>query len=128
MAINLLGMNPEGEHAWKFSAQAMNEGFEVTIGVFSDKIRYVAFKKKSPKKWEEADIRSCLNNIASYSQWSSKPGSDCFDYSEKLPTGENIDVTGWYTSKRKLLFVYVPCLTGDPTLTPDRGALDQKIP
>jgi hypothetical protein len=127
MAINLLGMNFQGEKAWKFTPNGMNEGYEATIGLFNEKVRYVAFKKMSSKPWDEGDVRSCLMHIAPYSAWSTKPGSDYFDYSEK--EGEKViaEVTGWYSAKYRHAIIYVPTLTGEVAILPDRSSLDPKI-
>jgi len=102
-------------------------GYEVTIGMFNEKVRYVAFKKMSSKPWDEADFRACLMHIAPYFAWSTKPGSDYFDYSEK--EGEKViaEATGWYSAKYRHAFIYVPTLTGEVAILPDRSSLDPKI-
>lgn len=127
MAINLLGMNFQGEKAWKFTPTGMNEGHEVTIGLFNDKVRYVAFKKMSSKPWDEGDIRSCLMHIARYSAWSIKPGSEYFDCSEKDGEKVIVEATGWYSARYRHAFIYVPVLAGEVAISPDRSSLDPKI-
>jgi len=127
MAINLLGMNFQGEKAWKFTPPGMNEGFEITIGLYNDVVRYAAFQKMSSKKWEEGDIRVCLMHIGPFQCWASKPGSEYFDYAEK--TGEKVlaEATGWYSQRYKYAFIYVPVVEGQVAIIPDRSALDKKI-
>lgn len=105
----------------------MNEGFEITIGLYNDVVRYAAFKKMSSKKWEEGDIRVCLMHIGPFQCWASKPGPEYFDYAEK--TGEKVlaEATGWYSQKYKYAFIYVPVVEGQVAIIPDRSALDKKI-
>jgi len=50
MAINLLGMNFQGEKAWKFTPPGMNEGFEITIGLYNDVSCAMRPSKKCPQK------------------------------------------------------------------------------
>src|SRR5438132_9114074 len=76
MATNLLNMVGQGEKAFGFLTGDMDSGFDVTVGFFNDIARYVAFKKRSGRKWEESDLRSVLMQIGPFSNWSSKPGSD----------------------------------------------------
>jgi hypothetical protein len=127
MATNLLDMVGEGEQAFGFLMGSMDAGYEITVGFFNDKSRYVSFRKRSGKKWDESDLRSVLMQIGSYSNWSSKPGSDFFDYVEK--NGDKIvaEATGWNTPKRKYAFVYVPTVPGEFGLIPDRSSIDPKF-
>jgi hypothetical protein len=128
MAPNLLGMVAQGEEAFGFLTGDMSEGFEVTIGVFYEKIRYVAFKKRTGTPWGEGDLRAVLMQIGKYSNWSIKPGSDFFDYEEKKGRTVIAEATGWQTSRRRYAFVYVADVPADPGLLPDKTAIDQKFP
>jgi hypothetical protein len=68
MAINLLGMVSRGESAFRFLTGDMNEGFDITVGFFNKKARYIAFKKKrSGTAWGERDLRAVLMQIGRYS-------------------------------------------------------------
>jgi hypothetical protein len=128
MAPNLLGMVAQGEEAFGFLTGDMSEGFEVTIGLFYGKIRYVAFAKRTGTPWGEGDLRAVLMQIGKYSNWSVKPGSDFFDYSEKKGKTVVAEATGWQTPRRRYAFVYVADVEGDPGLLPDKTAIDQKFP
>ena len=67
---NLLGMNVQGEKAFKITSESMNEGYEVIFGFFNDKARYALFRKVSPKPWEEADMRVGMLQIGRLKNWS----------------------------------------------------------
>jgi len=127
MTPNLLGMNLQGEKAFLISSPSMNEGYDLTIGFFNNKARYLVFKKKSSTRWNEADVRVSLMQVGPFSNWSSKPGSDFFDYLEKEGDRIVAELTGWQTPKRKYCFVYIPALEGEVAIAPDKGALDAKI-
>ena len=126
MAISLLDMVNEGEEAYGFLLGTMDNGFEVTVGFFNSKARYAAFKKRTGSRWSESDMRAVIMQIGRFSDWSNKPGSDFFDYTEK--SGDNIiaEATGWQTPRRTYAFVYVPIVAGDIAIMPDKNALDQK--
>lgn len=128
MATNLLNMVGQGEKAFGFLTGDMDSGFDITVGFFNDTARYVAFKKRSGRKWEESDLRSVLMQIGPFSNWSSKPGSDFFDYAEKSGGKIVAEATGWQSPKRRYAFVFVPTLAGEIGLLPDKSALDQKFP
>ena len=83
---NLLGMNVQGEKAFKITSESMNEGYEVIFGFFN-KARYALFRRVSPKPWEEADMRVGMLQIGRLSNWSIT--SDFADYTEK--EGEKCD-------------------------------------
>src|SRR5205823_10876296 len=83
MAPNLLGMVGQGEEAFGFLTGDMSQGFEITVGYFAGKARYIAFKKRTGTPWGEADLRVALMQIGKYSNWSIKTGADFFDYAEK---------------------------------------------
>ena len=127
MAPNLLGMANEGEKAFSFRTGDMTQGFEVTIGYFNGKGRYVALHKRSGTAWEEADLRAALNQIGKYSNWAVKPNSDFFDYIEKDGKDIVAEATGWQSPERKYAFAYVPNLDGDISLLPDKSAIDRKF-
>ena len=128
MASNLLGMVAQGEEAFGFLTGDMDEGFDVTVGFFNDKARYVAFTKRTGTPWGEGDLRSVLCQIGKYSNWSVKPASEFFDYTEKRKRGYVNDVTGWHVPRRRYAFVYVPDLPGEIGIMPDKTAIDQKFP
>ena len=128
MAANLLNMVGQGEKAFGFLTGDMDSGFDVTVGFFNDIARYVAFKKRSGRKWEESDLRSVLMQIGPFSNWSSKLGSDFFDYVEKSGGKIVAEATGWQSPKRHYAFVFVPILNGEVGILPDKSALDQKFP
>ena len=123
MATNLLGMVSQGEKASGF----LEAAFDVTVGFFNDRARYVAFKKRSGKKWEESDLRSVLMQIGTFSNWSSTPGSDFFDYAEKSEGKIVAEATGWQTPKRRYAFIYIPVVTGQVGIIPDRSSIDPKF-
>ena len=107
MAPNLLGMVGQGEEAFGFLTGDMSEGFEITVGFFNGKARYVAFKKRTGTPWGEGDLRAALMQIGKYSNWSVKPASEFFDYAEKRKKGVVGEATGWQTPRRRYAFVYV---------------------
>jgi hypothetical protein len=127
IATNMLSMVGQGEKASGFLLGAMDAGFDVTVGFFNDKARYVVFKKRSGKKWDESDLRSVLMQIGSFSNWSSRPGSDFFDYTEK--SGDKIvaEATGWQSPKRRYAFIFVPVVVGEVGIAPDRSSIDPKF-
>jgi hypothetical protein len=127
MTPNLLGMNLQGEKAFLITSPSMNEGYDLTIGFFKNKARYLVFKKKSSTRWNEADVRATLMQVGPFSNWSSKPASDFFDYLEK--DGDKIvaEATAWQTPKKKYCFIYIPVVEGEVAIAPDKGALDVKI-
>src|SRR5213596_472241 len=63
MAPYLLGMVGHGEEAFGFLTGDMSEGFEITVGFFNGKARYVAFKKRTGTPWGEGDLRAALMQI-----------------------------------------------------------------
>jgi len=128
MAINLLNMVAEGEKAFDFLTGDMDSGFDVIVGFFNGKARYAAFKKRAGRKWDESDLRAVLMQIGSFSNWTSKPGSDFFDYAEKNGGKVVAEATGWQSPKRRYAFVFVQTLDGEVGVVPDRSALDQKFP
>ncbi|MGI8956730.1 MAG: hypothetical protein ACR2II_07430 [Chthoniobacterales bacterium] len=125
-AKNLLDMTNRGEKTWAFLTGAADGGWDVTVGFFQEKARYVVFKKRTASKWIEGDTRSVLVQIGRFVDWSYKPGSDYFDYAEK--SGDKIvaEATGWQTPSRTYAFAYVPTVSGDIAIAPDKTALDQK--
>ena len=128
MATNILNMVGQGEKAFGFLTGDMDSGFDVTVGFFNDIARYVAFKKRSGRKWEESDLHSVLMQIGPLSNWSSKPGSDFFDYVEKSRGKIVAEATGWQSPKRHYAFPFVPTLDGEIGILPEKSALDQKFP
>lgn len=127
IAPNLLSMVGQGEKAYGFLTGAADAGFEVTVGFFNEKARYVAFKKRSGRKWEESDLRSALAQIGSLSNWPIKAGSDFFDYAEKVGDKVVAEATGWHTPRRKYAFIFIPTLEGEIGLAPDRSSIDPKF-
>ena len=83
MAPNLLGMVGQGEEAFGFLTGDMSEGFDITVGFFNGKARYIAFKKRTGTPWGEGDLRAVLTQIGKYSNWAVKPASEFLDYAEK---------------------------------------------
>src|SRR5204862_7574192 len=79
MAPNLLGMVGQGEEAFGFLTGDMDEGFEITVGFFNGKARYVAFKKRTGTPWGEGDLREELMQIGEYTNWSGTPDSEFID-------------------------------------------------
>ena len=127
MTPNLLGMNLQGEKAFLITSPSMNEGYDLTIGFFNNKARYLVFKKKSSTSWNEADVRATLMQVGPFSNWSSKPASDFFDYLEKDDDKIVAEATAWQTPKKKYCFIYIPVVEGEVAIAPDKGALDVKI-
>ena len=127
MAPNLLGMVGQGEKSYSFLTGDMSQGFEVTFGFFNNKARYIAFQKRTGTPWGEGDLRSALMQIGDYSDWSITTKSDFFDYTEK--TGKQVvaEATGWQSPRRRYVFVYVPHVTGDVGIMPDKTAIDHKF-
>lgn len=127
MAVNLLGMVAQGEKAFGFLTGDMSQGFDITVGFFNAKARYIAFKKRTGTPWGEGDLRAALMQIGRYSDWSVKPGSDFFDYVEKQGQEMVAEATGWQTPKRRYAFAYVANVAGEIGLLPDKTAVDQKF-
>ena len=50
MANTLLDMVLQGEKAWGFLTGTMDNGWDVTVGFFNNKARYVRFKKRRGSK------------------------------------------------------------------------------
>jgi hypothetical protein len=128
MAPNLLGMVGQGERAFGFLTGDMSQGFDITIGFFNGKGRYIAFKKRTGTAWSPADLRVSLTQIGRYSNWSVEPNSDFFDYVEKNGDVIVAEATGWQTPRRRYAFAYVPNVPGEISLLPDKTAIDQKFP
>jgi hypothetical protein len=128
MAPNLLGMVAEGEKAFGFLTGDMSQGFEITVGFFNGKARYIAFQKRTGTPWSEGDLRAALMQIGKYSNWTVKPGSDFFDYVEKAGKEVVAEAAGWQTSRRRYAFAYVPDVAGEIGVIPDKTAIDQKFP
>lgn len=127
MAVNLLGMVAQGEKAFGFLTGDMSQGFDITVGFFNERARYIAFKKRTGTPWGEGDLRAALMQIGRYSDWSVKPGSDFFDYVEKPGKEIVAEATGWQTPKRRYAFAYVANVAGQIGLLPDKTAVDQKF-
>jgi hypothetical protein len=128
MAPNLLGMVGQGEEACGFLTGDAEQGFDVTVGFFNDKARYVAFRKRTGTAWTEGDLRAVLMQVGKYSNWSVKAGSDFFDYEEKKARALVAEASGWQTPRRHYAFVYVADVPGEIGLIPDKTAIDQKFP
>ena len=128
MAPNLLGMVGQGEKTFGFLTGDMSEGFEIIIGFFNDKARYLAFKKRTGTPWNEGDLRATLMQIGKYSGWTVKAGAEYFDYVEKSGTKILAEAAGWQTPRRRYAFVYVPDVAGEIGIIPDKAAIDQKFP
>ena len=127
MASNLLDMVGQGEKAHGFLTGTMDDGWDVTVGFFNDKARYVRFKKRTASKWTEGDLRAVLMQIGPYSNWSRSPAdSDYFDYAEKQGDEVIASATGWQTPARTRAFIYVPVVPGEIGIMPDKTAVDQK--
>src|SRR2546423_10506752 len=101
MAPNLLGMVGQGEEAFGFLTGDMSEGFDIIVGFFNGKARYVAFKKRTGTPWNECDLRAALSKIGKYSNWSVKLASEFFDYAEKRKRGVMAEATGWQVPRRR---------------------------
>ena len=127
IAPNLLGMVGHGEEAFGFLTGDMTEGFDITVGCFNGRARYVAFKKRTGTPWGESDLRAALMQIGKYSNWSVKFGSEFFDYAEKRKKGLISEATGWQSPRRRYAFVYVPDVPGEIGIMPDKNAIDQKF-
>jgi hypothetical protein len=127
MAPNLLGMIGQGERSFGFLTGDMSQGFEITLGLFNDKARYLAFQKRSGTPWGEGDLRSALMQIGDYSNWSVKTGSDFFDYVEKAGKEIVAEASGWQTPHRRYVFIYVPNVSGEIGIIPDKTAIDRRF-
>jgi hypothetical protein len=126
MAPNLLGMVGQGEESFGFLTD-LSEGFDITVGFFNGKARYVAFKKRTDTPWGEGDLRTVLSQIGKYSNWSVKPASEFFDYAEKRKKGI-VNATGWQVPRRRYAFICIPDVPGEIGIMPDKTAIDQKFP
>ena len=73
----------------------------------------------------EGDLRAALVQIGDYSNWAIKASSDFFDYIEKSGKTVVAEATGWQTPRRRYAFAYVPSLTGEVGILPDKTAIDQ---
>jgi hypothetical protein len=127
MAPNLLGMVGQGERAFGFLTGDMSQGFDITVGFFSGKACYVAFKKRTGTPWGQGDLRAALGQIGRYSDWTITAGSDFFDYVEKKGDQVVAEATGWQTPTRRYCFAYVADVSGEIGLLPDKTAVDQKF-
>jgi hypothetical protein len=127
MAPNLLGMVAEGEKAFGFLTGDMSQGFEITVGFFNARARYIAFQKRTGTPWTEGDLRAALMQIGKYSNWTIKPGSDFFDYVEKAGKEVVAEAAGWQAPRRRYAFAYIPDVPGDVGVIPDKTAIDQKF-
>jgi hypothetical protein len=127
MATNLLDMVAQGEKAYGFLLGGMTAGFDITVGFFNDKARYAAFKRRAGSQWNEGTLRAVLMQIGPYANWTVKPDSDYVDYVEK--SGDTIVAiaTGWQTPRRGYAFVYVPTVSNEIALMPDKFAVDAKF-
>jgi hypothetical protein len=127
MASNLLDMVGEGEKAYGWLTGTMDAGWDVTVGFFNDKARYVRFKKRRGTKWTVGDLRSVWMQIGPLSYWQKLADDpDYFDYTEKQGDIVVAFATGWQTPPRTRAFVYVPDVPGEIGIVPDRTAVDQK--
>jgi hypothetical protein len=127
MAPNLLGMVGQGEKAFAFLTGDMSEGFQVTCGFFNSKARYLAFQKRTGSPWGEGDLRAALMQIGDYANWAIKAGSDFFDYTEKAGKEIVAEASGWQTPRRRYAFAYIPFLSGEVGIIPDKTAIDHKF-
>src|SRR6266436_5558417 len=95
MANTLLDMVLQGEKAWGFLTGTMDNGWDVTVGFFNSKARYVRFKKRTGSKWTEGDLRAVWMQIGPLPNWTKSANDpDYFDYTEKQ--GDNVAfATGW---------------------------------
>src|SRR5436190_5601740 len=101
----------------------MSEGFDITVGFFNGKARYIAFKKRTGTPWGEGDLRAALTQIGRYSNWSIEPKSDFFDYTEKDAKKVILaEASGWQTPRRRYAFVYIPDVAGEIGIMPDKTA------
>lgn len=126
-ANNILDMVNEGEKAWGFHSGGIGTGFNITIGFFDDKARYVGFKKNGPGYFAEADLRAVLSQFGPYTNWTISPGSEYLDYVEKEGDKIVATATGWYAAKGIVAFVYLPHVDGQVPIIPDRVAVDAKL-
>lgn len=126
IAPNLLNMVGQGEKAYGFLTGTMDAGFDVTVGFFADGARYVAFKKRSGRPWDEGDLRATLMQIGPWSNWS-KPIGEFFDYVEKNGNEIVAEATGWQTARRRYCLVYIPNVEGDVSIAPDKSSIDPKF-
>ena len=132
IAPNLLDMVGQGEKAYGWLLGSMDNGFDLTIGFFNDKARYIAFKKRSGTAWTEADVRGSLMLIGNIYNWSPITGAEFFDYIERedgKPDGKVLaSATGWHTAIRRYAFIYVPTVPGEIALLPAQDSIDNNFP
>ena len=105
-AGNLLNMVAQGESTCGFLTGTADAGFEVTVGFFNEKARYAAFRKRSGRRWEEADLRAVLMQIGPWGNWI-KPITEFVEYIEKNGTDIVAEATGWQTPTRRYAFIYL---------------------
>ena len=126
IAPNLLGMVAQGEKAFGFLTGDMTEGFDITVGFFNGKARYIALKKRTGTLWGEGDLRARSCRSASIRTGRSSRARTFLITSRKtarkssrrLPAG---------TPRRHYCFAYVPDVPGEVGLLPDKTAVDQKF-
>ena len=132
IATNILDMVGEGEKAFGWLLGSMDNGFDLTVGFFNDKARYVAFKKRSGSQWTDADVRGCLMLIGDIHNWSTITGQQFFDYSERengIATGKILaTATAWHTPQRRYAFAYVPTVPGEIAILPAKDSVDKNFP
>lgn len=128
MAGNLLNMISEGEKAIGFLTGNADSGFDVTVGMFDGIARYVAFRKRSGRKWSEADLQAVMQQIGPLRNWTRPANSDFLQYLEREGNEVVAEATGWQSPQRRYAFFYVPILKEEIGLLPEKGALDQKFP
>jgi len=127
MASNLLDMVGQGEKAYGFLTGTMDSGWDVTVGLFNGKARYVRFKKRRGSRWTAGDLRAVWMHIGPVSNWQkSTEDPDYFDYTEKQGDIVVAFATGWQTATRSRAFIYVPEVPDEIAIMPDRAAVDQK--
>ncbi len=127
MAPNLLGMVAHGEQAFGFLTGDMSEGFAITVGAFNGRIRYAAFNKRTGEPWSEGDLRAVLAQIGPYGNWTLEKNTEFFDYEEKKDKAIVAEATGWQSAHRRYAFAYVPDVSGEIGLLPDRSVIDRKF-
>src|SRR5262249_13092683 len=124
IAPNLLDMVGQGEKAYLFLTGTMDDGWDVTVGMFNDKARYVRFKKRTASKWTDADSRGVLMQIGHFGNWQLSGGDA--DYREK--EGEKVLATapGWLPPEPPRAFIYVPDFPGEVGVMPAKTGVNQK--
>src|SRR5206468_10023552 len=107
MASSLLDMVGQVEKAYGFLTGTMDNGWDVTVGLFNGKARYARFKKRRGTKWTEGDLRAVWMQIGPLSNWKKSDDPDYFDYTEKQGDNVVVTATGWQTAERSCSFIYV---------------------